>query len=481
MWRLTLRRSLALLGVLLGALAHGQVWEKTVAPGLTYRMEVDTQTPRQIHALRFSLKSGTVKAMPELGQGKVYSDDPTKGRESVSELARRAGAVAAINGDYFPYTGDPLGLMVRGGELISVPYPGRASLGWGEKVATTGIAQYQGTMTPDGQPAAPLRGVNMECGMNELVLNLPVAGNAVCRQANRVYVVLKLSGATVAPVTQLEAEVAYLLDGTESVPIQEGNAILAASGTQADLAKTLKPGQKVVFDIRVTGFDWSKVTQVVGGGPFLVRGGQIAVDADAEGFPASFSQRRHPRTAVGITADGDLWWVAIDGKQAISDGATLGETAAIMRRLGCVEAINLDGGGSTTLNVMGLTVNRPSDGVERTVANGVVWIPETKPLTEVAKIGIVAPPSLFVGDQLTLSAVRDSGEKLPNAEVLWNARGQGWIDQGGRLRAVEKGTVTVGLSARGQVVTVDIPILPRPREETKASRGGPKANRKKGG
>lgn len=476
-----MRRALALLGVFIGAIAHGQVWEKAIAPGLTYRMEVDAQTPRQIHALRFSLKSGAVKALPELGKGKVYDDDPTKGRESVSELARRTGAIAAINGDFFPYTGDPLGLMVRDGELVSVPYPGRAALGWGEGKAFAGIAQYQGTLTPEGLPAVPLRGVNMECGMNEFVLNLPVAGNAVCRQANRIYVVLKMPSLPVTPVSRLEGEVAFLLEGTESVPIQDGNAILAASGTQAELAKTLKPGQKVVFDIKVAGFDWSKVLQVVGGGPFLVRSGQISIDADAEGFPASFSQKRHPRTAVGVTAEGDLWWVAIDGKQAISDGATLGETAAIMRRLGCVEAINLDGGGSTTLNVMGLTVNRPSDGVERTVANGVVWIPETKPLSEVAKISIVAPPSLYVGDELTLSAVRDGGETLPNAEVLWNARGQGWIDQGGKLRAVDKGTVTVGLSARGQVVSVEIPIVQRPREATKASRGGPKANRKKGG
>ena len=93
----------------------------------------------------------------------------------------------------------------------------------------------------------------------------------------------------------------------------------------------------------------------------LVQDGETAIGE--EGFPpGSFVAARHPRTAVGRTAEGDVWLVAVDGRSPVSVGASLPELAAIMRRLGCVEAMNLDGGGSTTLAAMGLTVNRPSDG-----------------------------------------------------------------------------------------------------------------------
>lgn len=463
--------------LLLPMAGFAQVWEKLVAPGLIYRMELDLATPRMVHALRFTLKSGTVAATAELGQGKVYMDDVTKGRETISGMAKRTSALAAINADFFPFTGDPLGLMMRNGELVSLPFKGRAAFGWGSE-ALVGVADCEATLQVGEEVPFKVDGLNQECGKNEVSVNSAVAGNAVCRHENRMFAVIKIGDQKLTPNSKVQGEVDFILDGTTSVPIQPGNIVVAAQGTKVERIKALTPGQKVTFFVKGTGFDWSRVQEAVGGGPFLVQNWKTNVDWVGQGFAATFANKRHPRTAVGLTSDGDLWFVAVDGRQKISDGATLSEMAAIMLRLGCVSAINLDGGGSTTLSVLGVTVNRPSDGTERAVANGVVWNgPET--IKEERSLAVRTPPKLFLGDELTLSVIADNAVEIPNSEVVWAAQGKGWIDQGGRVRTTDIGSVLIQAYCRGQLVQVEIPVEAKPRVIPAPSRS--KGKVKKGG
>jgi hypothetical protein len=112
----------------------------------------------------------------------------------------------------------------------------------------------------------------------------------------------------------------------------------------------------------------------VGGYPVLLRAGALTADVDTAGS-ASF-RGVNPRTAVGVTADGGLLLVTVDGRQpGYSVGTTLRETAELLRALGAADALNLDGGGSTTMVVRGAdgalrVANRPSDAAgERPVAN----------------------------------------------------------------------------------------------------------------
>lgn len=465
----------ALVLLLFNAAVQAQVWEKTVAAGLTYRMELDTSKPRMVHALRFSLKSPAIKAVAELGQGSVYAEDSTKGRETITEMVKRTSALAAVNADFFPFTGDPLGLMVRNGELLSVPFKGRSILAWGEH-ALMGIADFNAFLQVDDQAPIALNAINQECGLNELSLFTDSSGFAVCRHPNRLYVVLKPTDAKLKPTGKIEAEVAFLLEGTETVPIQPGNLILAGNGTKTNLLKALVPGQVVSIYTETTGFDWSKVEHAVGGGPNLVRDGRALIDWEAQGFGPAFANKRHPRTAAGVTTAGDLWIVAVDGRQKISDGATLDELSQIMLRLGCVQAINLDGGGSTTLNVLGLTLNRPSEGTERPIANGITWIGAAPPVSPLP-LKIKVPSQLYVGDELTLRVASEGGATISNADVLWIAIGSGWIDQGGKVRASELGSVTVTAMAQGHLLTAVVPIEEKPRVAVKSDRGSKPAKK----
>jgi hypothetical protein len=119
---------------------------------------------------------------------------------------------------------------------------------------------------------------------------------------------------------------------------------------------------------------WAGVDHALGGGPNLVTNGALDVSWSAEGFDSSYTSK-NPRTAVGITASNQLLMVTVDGRTAAGVGMTLNELGQYMLNLGCVNAMNLDGGGSTTCwTAQGGVRNTPSDGSERAVASALaVW------------------------------------------------------------------------------------------------------------
>jgi exopolysaccharide biosynthesis protein len=111
----------------------------------------------------------------------------------------------------------------------------------------------------------------------------------------------------------------------------------------------------------------------VGGWPRLVANGRSIADSvdRLEGTFPRFSVTRHPRTALGFSADSStLYLITVDGRSESSSGMSLAELASLMQSLGVAQGLNLDGGGSTTLVLNGRVVNHPSDSSgERTVGN----------------------------------------------------------------------------------------------------------------
>jgi exopolysaccharide biosynthesis protein len=106
----------------------------------------------------------------------------------------------------------------------------------------------------------------------------------------------------------------------------------------------------------------------IAAGPCLIVNGEIHVTDTAEVFFGTSIPEVHPRTAAGYTLDGDLILLVVDGRQDESRGVDLYELAKIMRDLGCIEALNLDGGGSSTLVANQELLNRPAGGtVQREV------------------------------------------------------------------------------------------------------------------
>jgi hypothetical protein len=161
--------------------------------------------------------------------------------------------------------------------------------------------------------------------------------------------------------------------------------------------------------------------------------------------------------------------VAVDGRQEMSDGATLQEMADIMRRLGAVEAINLDGGGSTTMNIGGLNVNRLQEGL-RPVANAVLIMGPS--LVSQNRFVIQGSPRMSTEEAREYRLVDGSGRVIPNHQVFWSATGAAWIDQGGRLRPVEAGTAKVRAMFNGQFAEIQV-VVEEPVDEPESTEDQP--------
>ena len=129
-------------------------------------------------------------------------------------------------------------------------------------------------------------------------------------------------------------------------------------------------------------------TDVVNGGPTLVENGQLNVTAkrdgmvrtnDSNSFFYGWVHKRNPRTIAGTDAQGRTLLVTADGRQTTSLGLSIKESADVARSLGMVNAINLDGGGSTTMVQNGQVVNSPSDAAgERPVGDALLLLPGRK-------------------------------------------------------------------------------------------------------
>ncbi len=140
------------------------------------------------------------------------------------------------------------------------------------------------------------------------------------------------------------------------------------------------PGKPAQAPTRDQGRAWEGVEELLGAGPMLVANGALHNTEVAECFQSLGGTSRHPRTAAGWAEDGALLLLVLDGRSKTSRGATLNETAAILLAHGAQEALNLDGGGSTTLWVAGQVQNQPSDKAgERPVASILALVPQPDP------------------------------------------------------------------------------------------------------
>lgn len=428
-------------------------WEKPLAPGLVYRTEIDPGRPMVLHAIRMTPASPALRWQTELAGG-LIQEDSGNGRETPTKMALRTKALVAINGDFFASDhGSPIGLIVRNGELLNTPVKSRAVFAWGPKDTAIGMGNCKLTMSVAGGPEAPLDALNQPIGENGLGFYTSAQG-LVKPKSGAVVVKFRAPSMVLSPSMSVSLEVSEVTTDTSPFIVAKDTAVIIAGGVKKPRVAGLTVGAQVRIRTEVPGFDWEKLDNLIGGGPFLVRGGEISVDGVEEGFPSSFTDTRHPRSAIGRTAAGDIWLVAIEGRQPQSAGASLAELAATMRRLGCVDAINLDGGGSTSLSVLGVPVARPSDGIEREVADGIlIFGPQIQ--TPPGRLRMVTDPKVAVDGTLN-ARVDIEGKAVPAMDVIWGSRGSAWVDQGGHVRFAAPGQATLIAQVYGQILSADI-------------------------
>ncbi len=449
------RRIAAALLLSLAASLPGLCLEPTpIAPGAAYWHEYEPEGPWAVNAVTVDLSQDMVELHTLLGRG------DTTGRQVVpdmlaAESTEERRGVAAVNGDYFAlagqgYTTLPLGFSVRQGEIITLPDPSRSVL-YLLKDGSAHIGRFRANcwvLGPEGL-MFPLSGVNRPPAKGDLTLLTPRFGEkTITGDTARQLTLTDLSG-PLRPNTEVTARISQVAIGG-SRPIPPDGAVLVASGVASYALRRLKPGDEITIRLIIEP-NVGEIEEAIGGGPRLVRDGKISVEYRRERFSEKFALTRHPRTGVGV-ADGALVMVTVDGRQpGYSEGMTLQEFAQLFVDIGCRDAMNLDGGGSTTMVVRDRVVNSPSDGAPRRVANGLglfTTAPKTgKPVTLAIEPG---EANVLAGEEVKLSAVGlDEYYNRIRPEpgtVRWECPPfMGEVDENGVFRGAPVGEPVVGL------------------------------------
>ncbi|MCW2680495.1 MAG: N-acetylmuramoyl-L-alanine amidase family 2, partial [Frankiales bacterium] len=310
----------------------------------------------------------------------VLAQDALPGLETTSSMARRTDALVAVNGDFALSGGRPVHAFARDGRLLQT----EQTLGRNFAVSATPTAhigypsQDVRLTVHDNGKTAPLSRVNSGAsGPGALALTTPEGGRVAPVPGDSCAARLLRQGAPALDDAGRAVQ-AYTVDEVScgTAPVAPGDDVLTApqQGTWAPLLRELVPGQSV--DVSWS-LGWPGVLDSIGGNPILVDKGRV-VEGSVDGTDP-FS-RRNPRTAVGYRPDGAVLLVTVDGRESDnSAGMTLRELAQLFVDLGAEAALNLDGGGSTTMVIGGEVQNVPSDGLERPVSSALVLLPGSAP------------------------------------------------------------------------------------------------------
>jgi hypothetical protein len=346
-------------------------------PEVTYKLDRRPEVPWSINIVRVPRRSGTFEIHAWHGAGRAVGLG-TVSQQAAGIRPDLGTAVAAINGDFYqrqgPYSGDPRGLQIMEGELISAPV-GSASF-WMDASGEPHIANTESGLRvtwPDGH-STPIE-LNQARKANAIVLYTPALGTSTQTKGGREMVLERDSDLLpLKPGKAYRTRVAEVRN-TGNSPLSPQKVVLSIGPGLAASCPQVPVGAELVITTDTTP-SLRGVKTAISGGPVLVRGGkaQRVRVPDSDSYEFGSATERHPRSAVGWNDD-YFFFVEVDGRQKrVSVGMTLQELASYLAKLGCTDAMNLDGGGSATLWYAGQVRNRPCDGHERVVGNALVAI-----------------------------------------------------------------------------------------------------------
>lgn len=276
----------------------------------------------------------------------------------VKQHSRKVNAVAAVNANYFKKDGTPLGTLIIDGEWISGPLFDRVAMG----INSAGFVRIDrvnmhGELLTSNTKASSIWVNN---------INQPRRKGAKLIVYNRRWgttVKLPYTGCLVA----IDAGGKIIATHNRSIAIPYNGYVL--SDLPGSAISNLKVGDLTHLSWHTDPDTWGDVVQAVSGGPLLIKNGEIHFDLQGEHFRPNWTGSQiQARTACGVTADNHLLMITVEGRH------TLWDVAKLLAKLGAVEAMNLDGGGSTTMVVAGNTVTRNANAAQRRVASSLAIV-----------------------------------------------------------------------------------------------------------
>ena len=353
---------------------------ETVARGVSHEYRWYASGPWAVHTVTIDpracgIELRTIKAL-----------DRTIGRETTTSMARRAGerfgrpVLVAVNADFFSF--DPPGVsegpQISNGALIKSEGNHREAIE--DRVvrlspvfavdrkrnAFLSHTQLRGSVQLRGA-TLPLAGVNVRTRNDAATIFDLWFGDATPADTGA----LELIARNVTATSQRRGVVIGVDTSAAGVTIPKDGFVIAARGSARSALTRITAGDTVTWQ---ASFDsLPALSELIGGYPMLLRKGK-AVHHDEAGLRTTFSDRRHPRLAIGIDDKRRVHLVAVDGRrEGYSAGMTLQELSDYLLAHNIREALNFDGGGSTTVVIRDRIANRPTDQTgERPVSNALV-------------------------------------------------------------------------------------------------------------
>lgn len=322
------------------------------------RRLVDPPAPISVNLLRLDPSKVDLQS--------VLAFDRVMGTETVLDMSVRHRALAAVNAGFFGPNGDPAGLLKVGGELVSEMARPRGAIGilshgagplrlLFDQVTVDVTVRFE---TTDGEQVIAAAAVDTIQQRDRLTIYTP-----------RYHEDTRTPGGVEWVLRGRPLQVVERRDGVGRTPIPRDGIVLSYGAqmppSPLDRLPVGQDVQVVPLYKTLLGTDpgrWQGARDIVGGAGLLMLDRHPIDDWAVEDLRAGFDTERHPRTLIGVDVRGEIWLVTVDGRQPDhSVGMTFRELQRLAQRLRLAHALNLDGGGSTTMVVREKIVNRPSD------------------------------------------------------------------------------------------------------------------------
>ena len=396
--------------------------------------------------------------VPTVAYGSKVLDRLTLSSMAKSLENQGKRVVSGINGDWYVLsTGSTVGLLVTDGVVRATPYYNNAwAIGFnedgtafiGQPALSTNITFGGATYKLSGAINKVRKITASDTSGGLTLLTSDFASTTQNTDPGVDVILTPVDNGTGAYATQptigkqVQYTVDQVLESTGSIAIPEGKAVLTMNAKDnADILaklRALQPGDTVTLSITSTDERWNSVTQALGGTYKIVTDSKVV----SSGLPSE----RTAWTAVGVKADGTVIFYTLDGKQSgYSVGCTLSQAAQRLVELGCVEAIAMDGGGSTTIGATypdtnGMqVVNRPSDGSQRANSTAIFLTTTLQPTGELDSYYVTPTDSMLLSGatvQLSATGLDTSYYPTDGGTVSWSVSdGGGTVSESGLFTA----------------------------------------------
>jgi len=297
----------------------------------------------------------------------VTNPQTLTGTAPIMQTAQNYLAVAAINGGYFNRNNKlPLGAIRRDNEWISGPILNRGAIAWDNKGQFYfGRLTLTETLITSNNQRLPISLLNTGYVQRGIARYTPAWGNTYTPLADNETIL-------VIQNNEVINQLAGGKSGTTPIPIPENGYLLIFRNQTPQLPI----GTRVNLTSTTTTPEFSRYPHIVGAGPLLVQNRQIVLDGSAERFNPTFMKGEAVRSSICTNSTGNLMIAAVSNR-AGGGGPTLAEQAKLMQTMGCINALNLDGGSSTSLYLSGQLLDRSPNTAAR-VHNGIGIFLEAK-------------------------------------------------------------------------------------------------------